>query len=29
MERCVICGEELHYEGTLVCYQCEQEINKK
>lgn len=25
MERCVCCGAELPYEGTLVCWECSRE----
>ena len=28
MERCVCCGAELPYEGTLVCWKCSRECPK-
>ena len=23
MDRCICCGRELDYEGTLICWECE------
>ena len=28
MERCVCCGAELPYEGTLVCWKCSRECQE-
>ncbi len=29
MDRCICCGRELDYEGTLVCWECEKLVEMK